>query len=353
MERDWIETLLQSALGDVFAKNKKLDPTSKKVQNAIKKCMPGILEIVEKAVAREAKKVLRERKRDIKEFKTGLEKRWGKAYDLLEIFISYNLDHGMIVAHSYRTTNEQNIKFETLLRLHARACQLAFEILELLRGGFADGAMARWRSIYEIAIFANFLKDKPEELSKRYLDYSFVENYYEAIEYQKNCKLLGDRPLTKKVMAKKESSLKALCDKYGADFKKPYGWASQFLTADKRNFAGMEETIDFKYMKSFYKLANNYVHGGAKAFLFKMGMIDSERVMLAGPSNYGMADPAQNAAFALLQITTTLTGFENYLEDMIFAAVAENRLHELSVEFVRVQNKIEAEDKILKRTKSK
>lgn len=348
MERDWIEKIYQEALAGVFVQNPKLNPTSRKVQNGIKKTLPHIINKVEKVVQKESRKVLRERKRDIREFKSGLLKRWGKAFDLLEVFISYNLDHGMIVSDSFRRTNEKSIRFETLLRLHARGCQLSFEILELLRGGFADGATARWRSLYEIAVFANFLKGKPEELTQRYLDYSIVENYYEAVEYQKNCKRLGERPLTKKEMVFKEQAVNLLREKYGADYVKPYGWAAEYLARDKRNFSGMEETIPFNQMKSHYKLANNYVHGGAKAFLFKMGMIDSDKVMLAGPTNYGMADPGQNTAYTLLQITTTLTPFDFFMEDLVFVAVAERRIADLSEEFVWVQHQIEDEDKIIK-----
>ena len=98
----------------------------------------------------------------------------------------------------------------------------------------------------------------------------------------------------------------------GVDFVKSYGWASNFLAPGKRNFKGMEEQIHYSYMRPHYKWANNYVHGGSKGFLFKAGTFKQEHVMLAGPSNYGLADPGQNTAYSLFQTTLTLIGFETH-----------------------------------------
>ena len=104
------------------------------------------------------------------------------------------------------------------MRLHARACQLASEILELIKFGFADGALARWRTLYEISIFANFLRGRPEELSQKYLDYYLVETYFEAKEFQKNCRDLKQRPFSKAYMNKMETNFQKLKEKYGGRF---------------------------------------------------------------------------------------------------------------------------------------
>jgi hypothetical protein len=69
--------------------------------------------------------------------------------------------------------------------------------------------------------------------------------------------------------------------------------------------------------------------------------------MLAGPSNYGLADPGQNTAYSLFHSTLGLTGFETYLEDAIFVKVAESLIKELSDEFIKVQKQIESEEKAL------
>jgi len=264
---------------------------------------------------------------------------------MLEIFISYCLQHGMTLASSIRKTNKKNVKFETLVRMHARSCQISSEVLELLKGGYADGAYARWRSLYELSVCARFLSDNEPELSQRFLDHSIIDSYEEALEFQKNCRKLGYRPFSRKYMENLEEKRATLVSKYGNDFIKPYGWAAPYLEQKKRNFKGMEETVSFGYMRSHYKSANNSVHSGAKGFLFKHGTVRQNKIMLAGPSNYGLADPAQNTAYSLFQSTLSLLGFEFYLEDTLFISVGEKLVRELSEEFVRIQKEIESEEK--------
>ena len=138
-----------------------------------------------------------------------------------------------------------------------------------------------------------------------------------------------------------ERDINQLKSKYGDDFVKPYGWIGDVLPKRKRNFAGIEETVEFKHMRSYYKMANNSVHSGAKGFLYKLGTFEQGNVLLAGPSNYGFADPAQNAAFSLFQTTLTLSGFESYLEDGLYIQVGWRMFDELSEKFVEIQKSIE------------
>ena len=247
----------------------------------------------------------------------------------------------MIVSDSFQAKEPDNVKFGTLKSLHARACQIAFEVLELIKGGFADGALARWRSLHEISVTANFLENSSEELCQRYLDYYFVENFSEIKEYQKNCEKLGYERMSDDEFAEAENDINELKSKYGNEFVKPYGWIGNMLPKAKRNFAGIEETVEFKYMRSYYKMANNSVHSGSKGFLYKLGTFEQSNILLAGPSNYGFADPAQNAAFSLFQTTLTLSGFESYLEDGLYIKIGWRIFNELSEKFVGIQRSIE------------
>lgn len=343
-ERDWLEKLYQKSLEKARPDFEYTDENIEKLSEVIEESMPSIITMFEKQVKRESKKILKQNREDISKFKKRLNKTWKSAINQLEVFISFNLEYGVIVSDSYRQKNPNDIKFETLLRLHARSCQIACEILELIRAGFADGAMARWRSLYEISVLANFLEKGTEELCQRYLDYYFIENHYETLEYQKNHERLGYEPLLEEEIEESKNLDEAQKEKYGNDFGKLYGWVGDALPKRKWNFAGIEETIEFKYMRSFYKMANNSVHSGAKGFIYTLGQYDSNGVMLAGPSNYGFADPGQNTAFSLFQTTLTLSEFETYLEDSLYIKIGMNMLDELSEEFVRIQKKIESEE---------
>ena len=157
-ERDWLEKLYQKSLEKARPDFEYTDENIEKLSEVIEESMPSIITMFEKQVKRESKKILKQNREDISKFKKRLNKTWKSAINQLEVFISFNLEYGVIVSDSYRQKNPNDIKFETLLRLHARSCQIACEILELIRAGFADGAMARWRSLYEISVLANFLE---------------------------------------------------------------------------------------------------------------------------------------------------------------------------------------------------
>lgn len=344
MERNWVENLYSEVIENIIRKKGEDKIFEADIRKIINKTFPYIIATTEKFIKKQSKIVFNEKRKEIQDFRKRLYLRWQKPLDLLEIFIAYNLEHGIIISDSFRKKGK-NIKFETLLRLHARACQISSEILELLKGEFADGALARWRTLYEISIFGACLRNGSEELSQKYLDFYLVESHYEMLEFQKNYKRLRERPLTQKQLDKMSKTIDSLKTKYGKDFVKPYGWASDFLPADKRNFVGLEAYVFSTHMRPYYKWANNYIHGGPKGILFKAGTYRQEKVMLAGPSNYGLADPGKNTAYSLFQTTLTLVGFETYLEDALFIKIAENMVKEIGLEFIKVQKQIEKEER--------
>lgn len=342
-ERDWLEEIFLKSIEKVAPELENTEENEEIIKGVVEKSIPNIVEILEDHISNKSFGLLRKHRREHRNFKQDLYKIWKKPIDSLEIFISLNLEYGEKVANSYRKKNVQDKKFEVLVRIHARACQIASEILELIKSGFADGALARWRSLYEISVIANFLKSKPPELCQRYLDYKLIEDYFEAIEYQKHCEKLGQIKFSDEEFSEIEESVYHLQDKYGKDFIKPYGWIGEFLPKGNWNFAGIEETIDFNFLRPYYKLANNYVHSGAKGFLFKMGTFHQDKIMLAGPSNYGFADAGQNTANSLLMTTMTLSEFEFFLEDAVFISLCTRLLDKLDNEFVETQLELEKE----------
>ena len=343
-ERDWLDKFYHNSLENAFSEIKDEDEKAKKISEFIEKSFPNVVEIFEKKFNEDSSKTLKKHQKEVLKFKDRLNKRWKSGFDLYQLFVSFNLEFGITISKSYRKNKKDDIKFETLLKLHARTCQISLEILELMKGGFADGAMARWRTLYEISVLSHFLVDKPIELIQKYVDYYFVENYYELIEYQKNCEQLGYELFSQEKVIEAENIITEQKKKYGNTFVKPYGWAYDYLPKNRRNFAGLEEITGFKQLRSIYKMANNNVHSGAKGFIYKLGTVNQNEVMLAGPTNYGFAYPAQYSAFSLLQTTITLTEFESYFENTVFIKVGMNMLDKLTDEFNKIQKQIEIEE---------
>ena len=66
--------------------------------------------------------------------------------------------------------------FASLQHIHGRACQEFLEIYHLLKLGFADGAYARWRSMYELCCYGQFIVTYGEQIAKQYYEQSETEN---------------------------------------------------------------------------------------------------------------------------------------------------------------------------------
>lgn len=64
---------------------------------------------------------------------------------------------------------EKEYRFVALQGIHGRACQQYLEILCLLKNGFADGAYARWRSLYELSVVADFISKNDEDVAKAFV----------------------------------------------------------------------------------------------------------------------------------------------------------------------------------------
>ena len=75
---------------------------------------------------------------------------WGVPLSMLEVLINLTTDVGSkyknrrvaIPADEYYT-------YQVLTRIHARACLVSNEIIALMKAGYSEGAVARWRTLHE------------------------------------------------------------------------------------------------------------------------------------------------------------------------------------------------------------
>jgi|GEM_PF-2777556 len=108
--------------------------------------------------------------------------------------------------------------------LHGRACLVSTEILCLLENGYADGAHARWRTLYEMATIASFitnptLKGHGEDIAERYYLYKNVIDL-------KTLKAIGSK---RDIIDELESKVEALKERFGRSYVRKNGWASHAL----------------------------------------------------------------------------------------------------------------------------
>jgi Family of unknown function (DUF5677) len=94
----------------------------------------------------------RAQRRDLDAFRRRLDKRWSDGFQKLQMLLTIAREYGSELSDAIAATGggASPRAFKILIKLHARSCQVAEEILCLLRNGFADGAIARWRTFHEI-----------------------------------------------------------------------------------------------------------------------------------------------------------------------------------------------------------
>jgi Family of unknown function (DUF5677) len=115
---------------------------------------------------------------DLAEFRERMESRWGKPLGQLRMLLTMSREwcRNINVRESSCRRSKNRQSRRVLIRLLVRACQVTDEILCLLENGFAGGAMARWRTLHEIAVVAAVILQHSDEISKRYLAHQHVES---------------------------------------------------------------------------------------------------------------------------------------------------------------------------------
>ena len=163
--------------------------------------------------------------------------------------------------------NALQYKYSAILQLHARACQQYLEILCLLKSGFADGAFARWRSMYELCVVAHFISKNGEPVAKAYCNELYNVN------------------------------------------SKDYHWAKEAPGFSKKNRVTFRDIMnDCKSIterwESVYGFSNKVVHATPQGTYRRLGTPPSTAIVPVGPSDYGLAMPAVNAAIILSIISS-------------------------------------------------
>ena len=108
-----------------------------------------------------------------------IERIWGQAFALYKCYIETSTKFGNEF-FKYRNEcdiKEEDNKFIALACINGRAIQVANEILVLIKNGYSDGAYARFRTLYELSIIADFIDKHGDSVAKAYIEYD--GNWYD------------------------------------------------------------------------------------------------------------------------------------------------------------------------------
>ena len=255
----------------------------------------------------EAPKMLRRQHRDIRGFQRRLLDPWGPALGALETLLHAAIDAGSWFDQRNRpkAVETQDLRFEVLIRLHARACQVTWEVLTLLKAGLADGAHSRWRTLHEIVVIASFIKDGNNDLAERYLLHHNITRWRALPDHQTYAERLFTEPFSDEQVADIRQVHDELTNRFGRDYENEWGWAAVALGVPNPNFRQIERATELDHWRPYVRMASHAVHAGSQGITFSL-MTPDEGKALAGPSNMGLADPGAGAALSLNVITCTM-----------------------------------------------
>lgn len=279
---------------------------------------------------------------ETEEFRENIEARWQAGFDLLRMLIEISREQGM--DFDRRARRSRSVKHAhlnaALTHLHARALQIASEVMVLMESGFADGAMARWRTLYEVTCVAMVLNDGGNDLALRYLEHDAVECKKGLGQYQQCHAALGFPPFSARDTRKIERAYAAAIAKYGKEFGGDYGWVAAHIGVARPNFSQIEAAAGRAMMRTYYKMASQNVHAGAKGITSRLSTFEGGFTAIAGASNVGFAEPGQNLGLSLLHFTTLLLP-RRWTLDRIALLMAMNDLNDrVGPALIRSQKRI-------------
>ena len=279
-------------------------------------------------------------------FEIRLRDPWGPAFDRYEVLVVAAREAGerFIERHAKEAgaeSDDGDPLFNALARLHARAVRVADEVFSLLRSGHAGGAMARWRTLHEIAVVMAFVAEHGRDLAERYLLHDAVASWRGLPDYQLFAEHLGDVPFTSEEVAQMRAERDALIARFGSPYGEEWGWAAEAVGKPRPAFRDIENAAELAHWRPYGRWASQNVHAGPRALFSVIGLDDDSDMLLAGASNMGLADPGANAAFSLALATTELLATRAGIEELVSMQVVLTMNQEAGDAFIEAHEELE------------
>lgn len=182
---------------------------------------------------------------------------------------------------------------------------VAQEVAVLLRSGLATGALARWRTLYEIWVVASVLGDATGSVSERYLGHPEAEDLRAREDYEATWEALG-RPVPDWTVDERLADAQRLRDEYGDAFLGHYGWAAPLFDGKSPKFGQLQDRADLKHWRSHYRDASHGTHANPTGVTWNLQGMSHVDTVFHGPSNAGLFEPARCTLIALTGLTTSL-----------------------------------------------
>ncbi len=282
---------------------------------------------------------------ETEQFKHRNFQRWELGFQKLEMLRQISIEAGVEFQKQFLTIPEyvNDPLLGVLMRQHANACRITGEIILLLRGGYADGALARWRTLFEISVTCLVLHKHGNEAANDYILHGKREAFRGMEEYQKTAQEMNRESYSE------DQILKMFQLKDQLDQEKSYHWAQKYTGYGK--LEKLREYVGLGKWSHDYMWASRNVHAYYSEMLSLQAMSEAKQdFLLVGQSNSGMVEPASMTAITLMQITTTFIAAHineennlDYTNSTLFMMIMQQYADAVGESFLEC-SKIENED---------
>ncbi|MDK2644601.1 DUF5677 domain-containing protein [Vibrio vulnificus] len=249
-----------------------------------------------------------------REFESRNVDKWEQAFSLFDSYIQLAFE----VVSEYRKHNEasaekaEDHQFIALIQLHAKAILVARETQALVSAGFADGALARWRTSHELAVCARAIA-LSKESGFRFLLSEHVKNANGMRCFEEYHQRLNHAPFTKEMrdlnLLREAEALAILGKDY--DRKGDYEWARPLandngIPKKKRiSLKTLEELVGLDHYRPYFSWACEKNHAPSKVNYANLGTSCNEQnpLFLVGASSFGHLEPIDCTVLSLLFTT--------------------------------------------------
>lgn len=310
---------------EMLAKGKTLEEANALAAEVLEKAVPEIFSSTLSDLDRTRASMLKVARRDQAAFEARNMRRWQKAFDLAETVakLAEEIGENFNQHHRPAAAKENDLVFEAVVRLHSRSLLIGREALHLCRGGYADGALSRWRSIHECRVIASLIAEHGQEVAIRYFASFECASLKAARELNKVVGLPGyDQGFSAEEIEAMERRVSEICDELGPEMRNDYGWASGVIGKAKPTFANIEEAVGLAHERPRYRWASQHTHATSRPPNKLLGAVEATEMMyLVGPSNSGMTDPLQFIALGLAEMTKLLLSVRPTLDGQVYGGI--------------------------------
>jgi hypothetical protein len=305
----------------------------KLIQETIDDCVNSSLRSYRKSAAKTLHKI----RNATKGFENRIFKRWKPAFDHLEMMWQISQELGEAHSKDFDTENPEDthIVMGAISEIFPKALIVTQEIICLLKGGYPDGALARWRSLHELTVSAMYILEEGKEPALNYMlsfHFSARRAAHQLNEHAERARLepFSDEMLqtfdNRCAEAEKQLDRKFDRDKNGE-------WPA--INVAHRNYADIERHVGMDHWRPRYKWASRHTHADFVPNDKLLGMSEAkDHVTLVGASNSGFADPLMMTAISLAQITNTYRSVTPNLDRIVHSRVIlelSNEMNDIAI----------------------